>query len=279
MGSVQTVCPKCGAKVLPTDHTCMRCGADVRALWKAGADAGGEAADVAKAQPQGGAAGTPGPPVVSPTYTSVQCPYCKRQLPLDPPRTAGDRVTCGVCGRQLTLAHPPRVGAPGNAVGRKVVLYTCGGCAVLFVLALVIAGVSDMAHNHAKQTADTPQRLAESIISQSDAMVSADAGDGGITVRFRIDPWALTAGTARSVFPYNVKRLVPEMLDRFPDAQWVRVNATGELTDVRGNKSREVVMSAGFTRANASTIQWASVLDENLPKVADEWWVHPAMLK
>jgi hypothetical protein len=169
-------------------------------------------------------------------------------------------------GRQLTTGH-------------KVLGGCCGGCLLLLVLVLVIGGLSDMAHNRAKQTADTPQRLAELIINEPDAMVSAYAGNGGITVEFRTDPWALTAGTAKWLFPSHVKKLVPAMLDRFPDAQWVRVNATGELVDVRGNKSREVVMAAGFTRTNAGMIRWEDVLDDNLPKVADEWWVHPAMSK
>jgi len=93
------------------------------------------------------------------------------------------------------------------------------------------------------------------------------------------DDTPLTAGIAISSFNLDIRELVPEVFNRFPGIAAVKIVARGSFKDVRGNKSVDPMFRITFSRANAARIQWKDILLENIPKVADAYWVHPAMME
>jgi hypothetical protein len=51
------------------------------------------------------------------------------------------------------------------------------------------------------------------------------------------------------------------------------------FVDVRGNEKVATAAWIVFTRANAATIGWAGIDQENLPKIADRAVLHPVLWK
>jgi hypothetical protein len=59
----------------------------------------------------------------------------------------------------------------------------------------------------------------------------------------------------------------------------IKIGATAEFGDMRGNNTEEPVIRFIFTRSNAATIHWDKVYAANMPKLADVYWIHPGMAK
>lgn len=51
------------------------------------------------------------------------------------------------------------------------------------------------------------------------------------------------------------------------------------LSDIKGNSQDILVLTITMTKENASTVNWDSVLTDNLPKIADKYIEHPALNK
>ncbi|MBP8641292.1 MAG: hypothetical protein KBI01_10440 [Oscillospiraceae bacterium] len=51
------------------------------------------------------------------------------------------------------------------------------------------------------------------------------------------------------------------------------------LVDEYGNSTDTTVITASFTSTTRNKINWDYFLIENMPDVADEWWMHPALTK
>jgi len=47
-------------------------------------------------------------PTYAPHFMGVQCPVCRHEIQLEPGATAGDRVTCPICGVEFTLVQGPQ---------------------------------------------------------------------------------------------------------------------------------------------------------------------------
>ena len=84
------------------------------------------------------------PTVAMPQFTSTICTQCRSPLTLDPPRTVGDTVQCGICGKELLLTESVQqteqraMGAfviwaiPGMLIGM-----VCGGIVGTLVLPII----------------------------------------------------------------------------------------------------------------------------------------------
>jgi hypothetical protein len=80
-------------------------------------------------------------------------------------------------------------------------------------------------------------------------------------------------------YNYNLEKIAKQAFPRFPSLNKISVMVMAPLVDLRGNRTVEPVLRSTFSRSNAATIQWENVRVENIPKIADQYWVHPAMLR
>ena len=124
--------------------------------------------------------------------------------------------------------------------------------------------------------AKTPQALVAVILDNPQA--TASIAQGTLDVQF--DRKAIrTAAKAISGFNLDVARLVPNVFERFPEITTIRVVARGPFKDIRGNESTNHMFRITFTRANAATIRWKNIVYGNIPRIADNYWVNPSLLK
>ena len=77
-------------------------------------------------------------------------------------------------------------------------------------------------------------------------------------------------------FESDLKEIVPAIFRAMPGLKNLSVRATCDLVDRRGNKSELLCFNAEFTDANNAKINWQSMLNENIPLIADGYWQHPA---
>ena len=84
----------------------------------------------------------------------------------------------------------------------------------------------------------------------------------------------LTMGTGKSTFQMELKQLIPGVFYKFRDINTITVVATCTFKDKKGQESRGDVMRAKFTRDNADSINWGNIDSDNLPTIADDYWVH-----
>lgn len=61
------------------------------------------------------------------------------------------------------------------------------------------------------------------------------------------------------------------------DLDEITINASLQLVDQYGNESLGKVMTVTFTRTTWEKINWDNFITDNLPSVADEYWVNPAI--
>jgi hypothetical protein len=57
----------------------------------------------------------------------------------------------------------------------------------------------------------------------------------------------------------------------------VGFNVVYSMVDEYGNTSDDIVIKATFTPETRDKINWDNFLFEDIPSVADEWWMHPAL--
>lgn len=68
-------------------------------------------------------------------------------------------------------------------------------------------------------------------------------------------------------------------LKTFKEVSNVEFNILMPLVDAYGNESDDTVVSVEVSRETLEKINFDNFLMDNLEKVADHWWVHPAMTK
>lgn len=54
-------------------------------------------------------------------------------------------------------------------------------------------------------------------------------------------------------------------------------NIVYSMVDAKGNISDDIVIKATYTWLNRSEINFDNFITDNIPVVADEWWMHPAL--
>lgn len=85
-----------------------------------------------------------------------------------------------------------------------------------------------------------------------------------------------TSGMTRGGIWTDVIDIV-EQLSADTSAQSITVNAYITLVDQYGNEDMGKVMTVNITKETWSKINWDNFITDNLPNVADLYWVHPAI--
>lgn len=159
------------------------------------------------------------------------------------------------------------------------------GCLIIIIALAIYLAPScfrDSSRNRELAKTKDPSRLVylllDYIAADAKSSVSKDV-NGNITIRFRIDPWALTAGTAKTQFLNHTKEIVPLIFERVTDARSIHLIASGELVDVRGNETRNDVLKIQFSKSTARSILWDNVNLDSLPQISDAYWEHPSFKK
>jgi len=102
-----------------------------------------------------------------------------------------------------------------------------------------------------------------------------DAYDGVILVEYSADE-NLTSNLTRFGIWMDTIEIVQKLSDN-EDINSVTVNAYLNLVDAYGNTAPGKVMTVNITKETWSKINWDNFLTDNLPVVADIYWVHPAI--
>lgn len=73
---------------------------------------------------------------------------------------------------------------------------------------------------------------------------------------------------------------IHDILEEMQDMTNLNVdfNIVYDMVDSSGNVSEDIVIKATYTSETRNSINWDNyVLFENMPVIADEWWIHPAV--
>ncbi|MCK1618928.1 hypothetical protein IVA96_20270 [Bradyrhizobium sp. 159] len=126
------------------------------------------------------------------------------------------------------------------------------------------------------ENATDPVEYVRAMIAQPRAEVKGEVVGDVLKVQFSMDPWALTKGWVKTIFQKHVKDIVPGLFTKFPNIKEVTLTGMGTFRDIKGNESVEKSMVVRFSRQNASTVNWKNIDTENVMRVADFQWHHPA---
>lgn len=156
------------------------------------------------------------------------------------------------------------------------------GIVILAVAALVSYGcyrssTDEAAHRRALDAATSPIQIAALILDAKGELKVSEPAQGLVTVDYIID--APTGTLTRARFDLNVLELMPLVFNRNPAVTDVSLVASTELTDIKGHRSLMRVAIIRMSRKAHSEINWPGVRTENLPRLADIYWLHPALLK
>ncbi len=135
----------------------------------------------------------------------------------------------------------------------------------------------DTRRNHELETATDPARIAYLVLDYTDAGAQSTAFlDGGsVVVQYNLDPWFVSADSARTAFLLQAQELIPLLFNHIASASAVVVAASVGFSDIRGHQLRGKALEMRFSRLNADRINWRYVRKEDLPRIADAYWEHP----
>lgn len=162
---------------------------------------------------------------------------------------------------------------------RKILktLLVLGG--IFFAISFIRACVSDDKRAAELAGPITPQRFAELSFHEAEAAPKVTTTDGKFVITYNIDPWALTASTMRGINLNFARHIIPDLFNKFPEAQSAQLVAMGAFKDLRGNESRGRVADLIFTRANAKNVRFDNIAYSDIPLIADRYWEHPSLSK
>lgn len=189
----------------------------------------------------------------------IKCPACQHDI-------SDQAQACPNCGHPLakqTTKAPKKHG--------------CLGIATLLALAIAV-GIPIIANlNKTGVTASFDPSKPETItaiISETTAHPTASFEAGKLSLTYSIDPWMLTASTAKSTFLYQAKRFFKEAFTS-PAVQSACVEGTATFHDIRGNDSRGKAIQLCMSRDNARRVNWNNIDTDKLPQIADTSFIHP----
>jgi hypothetical protein len=153
---------------------------------------------------------------------------------------------------------------------KKLLLFLVLGFVGLIAL-LIWQGDGDYQKRMA--AADTPAKLAAAMLGSGKTEVE---GDTALRIDYTVDD-VLSASWAVSGFNLNTAKLVPAIFARFPRVQSIVFVESGPFTDIRGNKSTDTMFRIAFMRENADAIHWENINFDNVPKLGENYWMHPGI--
>ena len=112
----------------------------------------------------------------------------------------------------------------------------------------------------------------------STAHPTASFEGGKLSLTYSIDPWMLTASTAKSTFLFQAKRFFKEAFTS-PVVQFACVEGTATFKDIRGNESRGKAIQLCMSRSNALRVNWDNIDTDKLPQIVDSSFIHPGFTK
>jgi hypothetical protein len=121
------------------------------------------------------------------------------------------------------------------------------------------------------EAATSPSEFVRLKLNDTDAQVKEKDGELDIVYFTEtVTVWHLTKG-----FYGDVRYTVPAVFEKFPSIQSVHIKLETNFIDGQAKEIRAPAFKATFTRDNSNSIQWDSILLDNIPKLADGFWKHP----
>ena len=181
-----------------------------------------------------------------------------------------------------------------NQIGpkKKKGLFGCVGClgiiVIIIAVVLISAAVSD---SNNRKGLDNPETLAEHIESdiyedqgrttnnEKDKVVgvTADEKTGVVKVVLNGDESLSTKSTKEAML-YDAKDIFP-LIFKYDEVNKATVAFKFTLVDTYGKESDEEVIRITLTKEANDKIVWENFNIDNFSFVADNLYVHPAMLK
>jgi hypothetical protein len=115
-------------------------------------------------------------------------------------------------------------------------------------------------------------------ITTGDAHPTASFQGGQLTIEYSINPWALTIGTARSQFYFQATALIRTAFTA-PSVNLFCDRITATFKDVYGHQNEGRAGEVCLTRATAARVNWDKFDSDNLPRIADHFYLHPSFYK
>jgi len=160
--------------------------------------------------------------------------------------------------------------------GTVVFLLVVGG----FIFLVVKGQQSIDEKNKIITTSNDPPEIITAIIDKTNAKPVTSITNQKMTITID-DVSSLGANNKDEIweFNYDCEKIVPLIFAKFAYVDRIDMIGKAVLVDIRGNKTTDVVLRVPFTRANSAKIQWNNIKVENINLLADEYYVHPVMLK
>jgi hypothetical protein len=191
----------------------------------------------------------------------TKCLACRKEI-------STEAIACPSCGHSVKRQAAPEAKKNGCLVVVLVV--------VTFVtfdfLADKISGRGSNAFDINK-----PETIA-SIIHEAVASPNATFRDGKLSLTYSIDPWLLTASTAKSQFFFKAKEFFSSAFNS-PRVQFACVEGSATFRDIRGNESQGKAISLCMSRDSAYGVKWENIEIDQMLLLVDSSFIHPSFNK
>lgn len=128
------------------------------------------------------------------------------------------------------------------------------------------------------ETTTDPAILMSAIMTNKKTIPKITITNDRMGVAYSLDEMG-KAEAMRTLYNIYVRQFVIVAFDRWPKINRIETVGTVSLIDARGNERVDTGIKSVFTRKNAASIKWENVPYNNVPNIADEYWVHPVLLK
>lgn len=159
---------------------------------------------------------------------------------------------------------------------------TIGGFIMLGVIGFFIYSCSsanvESEKREAALTASTdPQEIATLVLGERKSPKATRIGETVVVAYKLPDGWS--GSSMLTGFNIDATKLIPKLFAQVKDADEIEIRATADLHDIRGNVSEDLVAKIEVSRANSQRTNWPNVIFDNVPRIVDSYWSHPAMRK
>lgn len=146
-----------------------------------------------------------------------------------------------------------------------------------FVYSCSSANVESEKRKAALAASTDPQEIATLVLGERKAPKTTRIGETVVVAYKLPDGWS--GSSMLSSFNIDATELIPKLFAQVKDADEIQIRATADLHDIRGNVSEDLVAKIEVSRANSQRTNWPNVIFDNVPRIVDRYWAHPAMRK
>lgn len=155
---------------------------------------------------------------------------------------------------------------------------TVVGIAVLFGAGMGLISAIDSPAPGRPFDPSRPESIVNEVPDSARRTATASFNGGVLQLTYSIDPWALTAGAARDQFYLQATKLIPKAFTAGAVLRFCDV-VTATFKDVYGHDSRLTAGIICLNKATAAKVNWPEFDSDNLPRIADEFFLHPGFAK